>query len=179
MATVAIVVHPHPSMGGDGSHPLVVAIATALAATGVVVHTPTIQDPDVPLAAGEVALLADGLADEAGADRVVLVGYSWGSVVVSHALPDGLAARVLIAPPSSMPLGGDVLTPTLVLVPENDTFGGPDATRAALDGRPNVTLEVVAGEDHFLWNSIDAIAQRSVDFFVNLLPLDGNNSTKS
>lgn len=145
-------------MGGDSSHPLVVAIADGLHAAGLNVATPNITDPDVPLAAGEVALLAD----EMGAERVVLVGYSWGSVVVSHAHPDNVVARVLIAPPSSMPLGAPGDEARLMLVPEHDQYGGPDAFAGA-------SIEIIPGEDHFLWGSIDTIAKRSVDWLIDLL----------
>lgn len=144
----AVVLHPHPSMGGDSSHPLVVAIAQQLRAAGVDVTTPDIREPDVAAAAAQLSAL----------DVRWLVGYSWGSVVASHATPADLAARVLIAPPASMPLGGDTSTPTLAILPERDQFGGPDSFVAG----PNVTREVVPGEDHFLWGAIDVVAARCV-----------------
>ena len=193
----AVVVHPHPSMGGDSSHPFVVEVAARLAALGAQVATPDLRDPDVTASAAALTNLAEttartDIADTtarthlaepasrtdiaeparaAGHARVVLVGYSWGSVVASHATPAGLAARVLVAPPASMPLGGhDAAVPTLALVPEHDQCGGPDATQAALAGQVLVAMEVVPGADHFLWGSIEAIAQRSVDWLTELFP---------
>jgi alpha/beta superfamily hydrolase len=159
----AVVLHPHPSMGGDSSHPFVVEVATRLEALGVRVATPDLRDPNVAKAAPVVAELVSALDGE----RVILVGYSWGSVVASHASPAGLAARVLVAPPVSMALGALAGTPTLVLVPENDQYGGPEATREALAQEHDVTIEVVTGADHFLWGSIDVIAARIVDWLGN------------
>ena len=157
----AIVLHPHPSMGGDSSHPFVVDVAARLESLGATVVTPDLQDPDVATAATALNELCASLPG----DRRLLVGYSWGAVVSSHATPDGLVARVLVAPPGSMQLGGAAeAIPTLVLVPENDQFGGPDATAAALEGRLLVAIEVVPGADHFLWGSIDSIAERCVDW---------------
>ena len=144
--TAAVVLHPHPSMGGDSSHPFVVAVASRLAARGVEVTTPDLRDPDVTKAPP--------------LDANILVGYSWGSVVVSHASPDALAARVLVAPPVSMALGNDATTPTLVLVPEHDQYGDLDATRAAFADHAHATVEVIPGADHFLWGHVDAIADR-------------------
>lgn len=142
-------------MGGDSSHPLVQQIASGLRAVGIEAITPDIQNPDVAAAAVVVAELA-----EPGDGPVAIIGYSWGSVVASHAAPVNLVGRVLIAPPASMPLG-EATVPQLMLVPENDQFGGPDAFAGA-------SIEIIPGEDHFLWGSIDAIAKRSVDFVVNL-----------
>lgn len=164
-AAAAVVLHPHPSMGGDSSHPFVVAVATRLAALGVNVATPDLRDPDVAKSAPQLQELAESLDGE----RRFLVGYSWGSVVVSHAAPDRLAARVLVAPPASMRLGVDAAaTPTLVLVPENDQYGGLEATRAALDGQTHVRIDVIPGADHFLWGSIDTIADSVVGWLTDL-----------
>ncbi|MEY2468094.1 MAG: uncharacterized protein QOF21_792 [Actinomycetota bacterium] len=156
----AVVLHPHPSMGGDSSHPFVVDVAARLAARGVNAVTPDLRDPDVDTAAAALV----GIAESSQSDRLLLVGYSWGSVVTSHASPNDLVARVLVAPPASMQLGETSGVPTLVLVPEHDQFGGPEKTRAALEGQQRVTLEVVPGADHFLWGSIESIAQRCVDW---------------
>jgi alpha/beta superfamily hydrolase len=152
----AVVLHPHPAMGGDSSHPFVVAVAARLSTLGADVATPDVRDPDV----ANAAQLLDG---------GILIGYSWGSIVVSHATPDDLAARVLVAPPAAMALGArDEAVPTLVLVPEHDQYGDLDATRAAFARHPNATIEVIPRVDHFLWGSVDGIADRIVDWLVAL-----------
>ena len=156
----AVILHPHPAMGGDSSHPFVVDVAARLTALGVTVVTPDIADPDVDRASEAVR----GLAESVAAERRFLVGYSWGSVVTAHASPAGLVARVLVAPPASMDLGVPSSVPMLVLVPEHDQFGGPDATKNALADQPRATMEVIPGADHFLWGSIEAISQRCVDW---------------
>ena len=150
----AIVLHPHPAMGGDSSHPLVVAVASRLVARGAQVTTPDVRDPDVATAAATL-------------ESSILVGYSWGSVVVSHASADGVVARVLVAPPASMAVHVDPTVPTLVLVPERDQFGGLDATRASFAEHPRATVEVVPGADHMLWGHIDEIADRVVAWLVD------------
>jgi alpha/beta superfamily hydrolase len=149
----AVVLHPHPSMGGDSSHPFVVAVADRLAARGATVATPDVHNPDV-------------LAAATALDANILVGYSWGSIVVSHASPTGLAARVLVAPPISMTLGAvdAAPVPTLVLVPEHDQYGDLDTTRAQFAEHPRAAVELVAGADHFLWGHVDAIADRVVNW---------------
>ena len=160
MATSAVVLHPHPSMGGDSSHPFVVEVARRLSEHAITVATPDLRDPDV--AASWLALC--DLAESLDGRRRFLIGYSWGSAVVSHAAPNGLAARVLVAPPvSMMDVGAHGDVPTLVLVPEHDQYGDLDATRAAFD-----LVEVIPGADHFLWGSIDTIAARTVAWLTSL-----------
>jgi alpha/beta superfamily hydrolase len=159
--TAAVVLHPHPSMGGDSSHPFVVEVATRLAALGVNVATPDLRDPDV----AKSAPMVQALMETMGGERKILVGYSWGSIVVSHANPSGLAARVLVAPPAQMALGSNTAdVPLLVLVPENDQYGDLDTTRATFGDR----VEVIPGADHFLWGAIDSIGQRVVDWLALL-----------
>jgi alpha/beta superfamily hydrolase len=161
----AVVLHPHPAMGGDRHHPLVVAVAEGLADAGVAALRPDLTDPDVAVSAGALTDLATELGAEVGVERLVLVGYSWGSVVSSRASPDGLAARVLVAPPVAMfdlPSLDEV--PALLLVPAHDQYGGPDAVRAAVDDTSTATVEVVEGVDHFLAGAIARIAQRAVEW---------------
>lgn len=160
----AVVLHPHPTMGGDRHHPLVVMVATGLAGSGVAALRIDLRDPDVPVSAAQLEGAAAELLAEVGVDHLVLVGYSWGSVVSATAAPAGLVARVLVAPPVSMidvpaPTDG---TPSLILVPAHDQYGGPDAVRAAMAGWPNTTIEDVDGCDHFLVGAIARVAARAV-----------------
>jgi alpha/beta superfamily hydrolase len=92
-------------------------------------------------------------------------------VVASLALPDGLAARVLVAPPVSMMTAStDDVTPTLVLVPAHDQYGGPEPVAEMMGGWPAVTLEVVDGADHFLAGAIDQIASRVEEWVIAAVP---------
>jgi uncharacterized protein len=155
----AVVLHPHPGMGGDRHHPLVVAVADGLAARGIAALRPDLTDPNPEVSAVALEELSIELLADLGAQRLVLVGYSWGSIVTVRAQPDALAARVLIAPPvSGFELGGTDGTPTLVLVPAYDQFGPPDAVSAALDGWVDTAMEVIEGTDHFLAGAVTRIA---------------------
>ena len=166
----AVVLHPHPAMGGDRHHPLVVAVADGLAAEGVATLRVDLPDPDVAASATTLESVAADLLDEVGADRVVLVGYSWGAAVTALASPGALVARVLVAPPVSMleeavPGGA----PTLVLVPAHDQYGPPDDVRRATDEWPSTTMEVVEGTDHFLVGAVAKITDRTVAWVTSQL----------
>lgn len=160
----AVVLHPHPGMGGDRRHPLVVAVAEGLAGQGIAALRPDLSHPD-PARAGEALdeLVAQLLADT-DAEDLVLVGYSWGSVVVSRTRSPQLRGRVLVAPPVGMLdlAAPDDGVPVLALVPAHDQFGGPEAVEATVATWPASTVEVVPGADHFLAGAIGRIAERAV-----------------
>jgi uncharacterized protein len=164
----AIVVHPHPAMGGDRHHPLVVAVAEGLASSGVAALRVDLPDPDVDASAAALDALAAGVRADIDVDRLLLVGYSWGSVVSALASPPGLAGRVLVAPPVAMfELASSDDVPALLLVPAHDQYGGPDAVATAIDGSSTATMEVVDGADHFLAGAISRIAGRTVEWLTD------------
>jgi len=167
----AVVLHPHPAMGGDRHHPLVVALAEGLTADGLATLRIDLRDPDIAAATGRLEAVATDLVAEVDTYRLVLVGYSWGSVVSAGAPPVGLVGRVLIAPPvRSIPLpvsANDV--PALLLVPEHDQYGGPDATTAAVSDWPDATVETVPGADHFLAGAVARITTRTVAWVADVV----------
>ena len=163
-SAAAIVLHPHPAMGGDRHHPLMVALANGLSAAGVATLRLDLRDPSVTTAADALAREAADLRADVRVDRMLLVGYSWGSAVVAHTTLDALSARVLVAPPVAMLNLPAQTEPTLVLVPAHDQYGPPDQVQAALEGWPDATIEVVDGCDHFLAGAIGRITSRAVDW---------------
>ena len=166
----AVVLHPHPAMGGDRHHPLVVAVAEGLATEGVAALRIDLPDPDVAESATALEAVAAGLLEETNASRLVLVGYSWGAAVSALASPGSLLARALVAPPVSMiGLAAPRGTPTLVLVPAHDQYGPPADVRRATDSWPATTMEVVEGTDHFLVGAIAKITARTATWVASQL----------
>jgi alpha/beta superfamily hydrolase len=151
-------------MGGDRHHPLVVSLAEGLAEAGVVTLRLDLRDPSVSAAAGALASEASSFTKEVGAERLLLVGYSWGAAVVALTSLDGLAARVLVAPPVTTLELPPQPEPTLVLVPEHDHYGPPADVDAALADWPDTTVEIVDGCDHFLAGAIARITDRTVSW---------------
>jgi predicted alpha/beta hydrolase family esterase len=83
-------------------------------------------------------------------------------VVTARTSVDGLAARVLIAPPVAhvdLPAQPE---PTLVLVPAHDQYGPPTEVERVMGSWPAATIEVVDGCDHFLAGAIGRITDRAV-----------------
>lgn len=163
----AVVLHPHPGMGGDRHHPVVMAVADVLAAHGVAALRLDLRDADPVASAERLRAEVDQLLSDLEVERLVLVGYSWGSLVTALVDHPALVARVLVAPPVSMLVPPETgAAPTLVLVPANDQFGPPDAVHEALGSRAATTIEVVEGTDHFLAGAVLRIADRAVGWLV-------------
>jgi pimeloyl-ACP methyl ester carboxylesterase len=151
-------------MGGDRHHPLVVSLAEGLAQAGVAALRVDLVDPSFPTSGAELATIAGELRADLGLDRLLLLGYSWGSIVSALAPVDDVAARVLVAPPVAHVELPTRAEPTLVLVPAHDQYGPPDAVRATLSSWPDATVEVVEGCDHFLVGAVARITTRVVEW---------------
>lgn len=166
--SAAVVLHPHPTMGGDRHHPLVVAVAERLAAQGIAALRPDLREPDTATSAAALDRLARDLLAEVGVSELALVGYSWGSIV-TVLTPLKPAKRVLVAPPVSMMGDGPAPDgiPTLVLVPAHDQYGSPEAVHQLMGGWPATTIEVVDGVDHFLFGAVGRIAERAVGWLTS------------
>jgi alpha/beta superfamily hydrolase len=174
----AVVCHPHPQYGGSMHNDLVVTLSQALGAAGLA--TLRFDFRGVGASGGvydhgrgeveDVRAAAVMLRTRLGAPRVVLVGYSFGSVMALQAGaadPHGVAGIVAIGPPVRM-MGLDFLAsatvPLAFVTGDRDQFC-PLATLGAVRERlaPESGLAVIAGADHFFGGHLDTLAARVVD----------------
>lgn len=106
---------------------------------------------------------------EAGGDRVLLAGWSYGGdLALAVASADGRVAGVVAVAPPLMAVSPDELaalaargTPALALVPEHDQFAEPHTVAHRLDGIP---VEVLDDTDHFCSGAEDAVARYVLAF---------------
>lgn len=158
----AVLLHPHPSYGGDRFNAVVEALFGALPAAGVAAVRFDFASDDLADAAADAAEALDLLP--AGVPLAV-VGYSFGAVVTAHVVDDRLAGWVLVAPPFGMlpaagaPAGED-RRPKLLLVPAHDQFCQPSAARQEVAGWRATAVEPVASADHFLAGATRTVAER-------------------
>ncbi len=154
----AVLVHPHPDMGGDRFNHLIDALYRGLPAAGVSAarFDLTSSDPDRAAADTVEAIAAVGPA------RVVLVGYSFGGDIALGAGDDRVAGWAAVAPPLRFgrfhAAGGDP-RPKLLVVPERDQFTPPGEARQRSAGWTSTDLVVIDGADHFLNGAAAAVVQ--------------------
>ncbi len=151
-----VLLHPHPSYGGDRFNPVVSALWSACGAAGVAAVRFDFGSDDVAAGSAQAVAALDALP--AGVPSFV-AGYSFGAVVASTVVDPRVAGWALVAPAGASglaPIATDP-RPKLVLLPEHDQFGRPD-----LDGWEATSVEPVPSADHFLAGSTRAVADRVV-----------------
>jgi uncharacterized protein len=162
-----VLCHPHPLYGGDKDSHVVVRAAEACAARNVAtlrfnfrgVGASTGKHDD---GRGEQQDVRAALAElhrrfPAGAP-VGLAGYSFGAAVAAAVAKDTpIGGLALIAPPVRMtPLTPPAVTgPFLIIVGTEDQYCPPESLKALRDSRPEITLTVIDGADHFFFGALD------------------------
>jgi hypothetical protein len=158
----AVVAPPHPLYGGTLSNPVVVAAADGFAEAGVATlsfNYRGIEDSEGQASDAPAAALDDysGALDTL-AGRVpgpyLAAGYSFGArtALAVAARDPRVRGAVLIAPPVDLVDAGALAAftgPLLVIVGDRDAYAPLDRLRAWLAARPDATLEIVPGADHF------------------------------
>lgn len=143
----AVLLHPHPDMGGNQHNHVVSAVHDAFGAAGIAAHRFDFRSSD-PQQAIDQTLEAIGAAPA----PVVLVGYSFGGGIAAAVDHTAVSGWCLIAPALTLvaPAIAADPRPKLVLAAENDAWFGPDVLLAATAGWSAASHTVIAGADHFL-----------------------------
>lgn len=157
----AVVLHPHPDMGGNRRNPVVVALARAL--VGAHTFDFTSSDPQVAV---------DQTLTELGVGSVWLAGYSFGGGIASLVDDPRVRGWILVAPALAMvsPVIATDSRPKLVIGCEHDTFFPPDALRAATADWEATTHVTLAGTDHFLRGREHDVAARAASWVLQFRP---------
>ena len=159
----AVLLHPHPDMGGDQHNNVVVALDQALGAAGITPHRFDFASSD-PETARAQTLAAITAADA----PVYLVGYSFGGAIAATLDHPSIAAWCLIAPALSMiaPTIGADPRGKLVLAAQDDAWFGPDVLQASTDGWIGLSHALLPGADHFFAGSAASSAAELVVAYI-------------
>ncbi len=179
-----VVAHPHPAYGGDRYNLVVEAVADEATRRGCASLRFDFRGVADPAAHGggeperhDVRAALDALADAVPEAALVLAGYSFGAGVVLTVADDRVAGWVAVAPvlgPAPPPGAvGDDPRPKLLLVPAHDQFSPPARVVMATDGWVATTIDVVEGADHLLGGHTREVAERAVEFALDLAPAAG------
>lgn len=194
--SAALLIPPHPYMGGRMKLPLMTAIADALAAHDVaslrfdyagvgqsegprVEIGPAMQQfwntghaPEDPGRVSEAAAALAWLRAQV-APAVGLVGYSFGGAIAAGLLDAGVGALVLIAPTLAhhdYSAFNNTGTPTLVVYGDGDFATKDDVVRAWAAGLPGPTaVRYVRAGDHFFRGVEGAVAADVAGFLAETI----------
>lgn len=168
MAT-AVLLHPHPDMGGNQDNNVVVALRDALEAAGVATRRFDFGSADV--AAAQARTIAEIEAAEA---PVFLIGYSFGGGIAASIDHPALAGWGLVAPALRLaePVIGADPRPKHVVAAEHDAWFSPEALAETTDDWVATTHGAVPDTDHFFAGAAAEAAAEQIAAFV-LARLDG------
>ncbi|MFO8111935.1 MAG: CocE/NonD family hydrolase [Desulfosalsimonadaceae bacterium] len=165
----AIITHPHPLYGGTMNNYVLDIIESAFLEKGYA--TLRFNFRGVGKSSGSYSdgkgeiddvIGAVSFAEENGADRLVLAGYSFGAWVNAQAQAYMQPTEmVMISPPvAMMDFSGVAFLPALRLVVtgENDEIAPPETIQKHLAlWNPEATLRIIENGDHFYGSSLPAL----------------------
>jgi alpha/beta superfamily hydrolase len=164
--TVAVVLHPHPSYGGDMDNHVVMALCETLAGAGATTLRFNFRgagrsEGAFEGGAGELndALAAVALLREERPDApLVVAGYSFGAAIAARLAADvAPAALILVSPPVGM-MQLPALEPSMpaLLISGTADHIAPAATLEPLASAKHRVVGV-PGVDHGWWPGIDEL----------------------
>jgi uncharacterized protein len=162
----AVLLHPHPDMGGDRFNHVIDALYHALPKGGYTAARFDFSTSDIATASAEAAAVIDQL----GATPIALVGYSFGAGVAVHVADARLVGWLLVAPYISGAVGAVAVDPRpkLVLVAEHDQWCPPSRLGPLAADWANTTVTTLAGTDHFLVGGTDTVVDAALTWLDDL-----------
>jgi len=160
----AVLLHPHPDMGGDRFNNVVSALFDALPDAGVSALRFDFSSSNLEMAATETLAALDRMP----ATPTFLVGYSFGGGVAATIDDERVAGWFLVAPALSMvdpTIGGDP-RPKAIAAAEHDHFFSPSRLESATDDWEATEHSTISGADHMLVGRTDEVTKQCLDWLV-------------
>jgi len=164
-AITAVLLHPHPHMGGDRFNHVVDSLYRALPTRGFRAVRFDFTSADVALAAAQTVEVI-----EQSPLPVVVVGYSFGAGVAVHATHPSVRGWALVAPyiaEDAAPIATDP-RPKLIVVAERDQWSPPARVEPLVATWENTTLMTLPGADHFLLGATGTLIEAAVEWLQTL-----------
>lgn len=163
----AVLLHPHPDMGGDRYNNVVSALFDALPPAGVTALRFDFKSSDVDDAAAQTVEALDLVTVE---PRFV-VGYSFGGGVAATVNDERVAGWYLIAPALSMVAStiGDDPRPKGVAAAEHDRFFSPARLEIATAQWEATDLTTITGADHMFVGRTDEVVKQCLGWITRVV----------
>ena len=150
---LAVLLHPHPDLGGDRFHPFIDALFRRLPQIGLNAVRFDFSSAEISVASQEVVSAIDEGTARWPRLPVILVGYSFGAGVAAGISDERIVGWYLLAPPATMlsvaPISNDT-RPKAIAVPEHDQFSPPATVAQVVAQWAGTTVTTVPDADHFL-----------------------------
>ncbi len=158
----AVLLHPHPDMGGDRFNHVVDALYQSLPERGFRAARFDFSSSDIATATAE----AEAVVEQCSDGRIVLIGYSFGAAIALRVTHERVMGWLLVAP--YLPGGGTAAAldarPKRLLVPDRDQWSPPARVQPLVEQWANATMTTVAGADHFLVGRTAPVVDAALDW---------------
>ena len=158
----AVLLHPHPDMGGDRYNNVVTALYEALPQAGVSALRFDFSGSDLDLAVEDTRAALDRMPTE----PCFVVGYSFGGGVAATITDERVAGWYLVAPALTMfePAIGDDPRPKAVAAAEHDRFFSPARLEMATADGAATERSTITGADHMFVGRTDEVSKQCLDW---------------
>jgi uncharacterized protein len=162
----AILLHPHPDMGGTRFHPIIDTLYRQLPVSTLRFD---FSSSDIATAQAE----ARDAIDLTPGSPVVLIGYSFGADVALSLDEPEILGWFLIAPPLRLVdaealCAGTDLRPKYLAVPDHDQFSSPERARDRTSRWMTTTVVTLPDSDHFLVGHTAAVVDAVLAWLLSI-----------
>jgi len=158
-APMAVLLHPHPDMGGNRHHPVVDALYRELPLSTLRFDFTSSDTATAQAEAREAIRLAPGR-------DVILLGYSFGADLALTIDDGGVLGWFLVAPPLRVPEHeASVATdprPKRLAVPEHDQFSSPARALELTSTWSSTSVVTLPRADHFLFGHEQSVVEAAL-----------------
>jgi alpha/beta superfamily hydrolase len=158
----AILLHPHPDMGGDRYNNVVDALYRLLPDEGVSALRFDFSGSELDVAVADTMAAIERMPTEPR----FLVAYSFGGGVAATIEDERIAGWYLIAPALTMfePVIGDDPRPKAIVAAEHDRFFSPARLEAATSEWEATERTTITGVDHMFVGRTDEVAKQCLEW---------------
>ena len=159
-SAIAVLLHPHPDMGGDRYNHVVGSLYRGLPAAGLGAARFDFSSSDIETAASETLKAIDEVAAAAPNAAIVLVAYSFGAMVATQVDDERVRGWFLVALPIDH-VGASTLPtdprPKAIAAPEFDNFTPAERVIEVASSWTATEVSVLSAADHFLAAATDEL----------------------
>jgi len=158
----AILLHPHPDMGGDRYNNVVDALYRLLPDEGVSALRFDFSRSELAVAVADTMAAIERMPTEPR----FLVAYSFGGGVAATIDDERIAGWYLIAPALTMfePVIGDDPRPKAIVAAEHDRFFSPARLEVATSEWEATERTTITGADHMFVGRTDEVAKQCLEW---------------
>jgi uncharacterized protein len=160
---VAVLLHPHPDMGGDRFNHVIGALFLGLPRAGFGAARFDFHSSELGLAAADTVAAIDAVTEAAPDATIAIVGYSFGALVATQVSDERISGWFLVAPPLAHAPATSISIdprPKAIAAAEHDSYTSPSQVEEITATWTATERHVIPDADHFLNGHSGGVVER-------------------